>query len=157
MLIAVQELQQHPLHVEKEYAAGEIEVQQPDLERIGPLKVQADARLSGPEIRVHLRIDGIASPNCARCLQPVALPLAHDVRLVYHPVSELTAVNEVEIHTADTEVGFFRGEGVELEDIVREQVLLALPMRTMCNEECRGLCPTCGSNLNHETCDCDKR
>ena len=51
-------------------------------------------------------------------------------------------------------VGFFSGDGVNLSDIVREQVLLAVPMKVICQPDCRGLCPVCGANRNVRQCDC---
>jgi len=53
------------------------------------------------------------------------------------------------------EIGFFEGEGLFLADVLREQVLLALPMKVICRSDCRGLCPNCGANLNHEECRCE--
>ena len=61
---------------------------------------------------------------------------------------------EVEIDEGEAEIGFYEGGGMELEDILREQVLLALPMQRVCNEACKGICPLCGKNRNETTCDC---
>jgi uncharacterized protein len=154
MLLSVADLALHARHVEHDFAAGEVAIEHPDIDSIGPLHVVADAKMVGPTISLHLSVDGEVKPHCARCLEPVILPLKRHWDLVYHPVSELAPEEDVEIQTAETEVGFFRGEGVELEDVIREQVLLSLPMRTICREECRGICPVCGQNLNTGQCGC---
>jgi uncharacterized protein len=99
-------------------------------------------------------LEGQVRPRCARCLEPVAVELHRTWDLVYHPVAELAPEQDVEIRSADTEIGFFRGEGVELEDVISEQVLLALPMRIVCRDDCRGICPHCGQNLNLGQCGC---
>src|SRR6266436_1805948 len=55
----------------------------------------------------------------------------------------------------DTEIGFYQGSGLFLADVIKEQVLLALPVKVICQSDCRGLCPNCGANLNHEECRCE--
>ena len=61
---------------------------------------------------------------------------------------------EVEIDEGEAEIGFYEDGGMELEDILREQVLLALPMQRVCSEVCKGICPVCGKNRNETECDC---
>jgi uncharacterized protein len=58
------------------------------------------------------------------------------------------------VTTAEAEVGYYQGEGLLLEDVLREQVLLALPLKAICREDCKGFCPHCGRNLNQEQCNC---
>jgi len=55
---------------------------------------------------------------------------------------------------AEAEIGYYQGEGLLLEEAVREQVLLALPLKMICREDCKGLCPQCGQNLNEGPCSC---
>ena len=55
---------------------------------------------------------------------------------------------------AEAEIGYYEGEGLLLEHTLREQVLLALPLRSICRDDCKGLCPQCGKNLNEVQCDC---
>ena len=62
--------------------------------------------------------------------------------------------DEVSINQAETEISYYQGDGLLLEDVLREQVLLALPLRAVCREDCKGLCPHCGKNLNLEQCNC---
>jgi len=64
--------------------------------------------------------------------------------------------DEVAISEAETEIGYYQGEGLLLEDVLREQVLLATPVRALCREDCKGLCPLCGRNLNVEQCHCEQ-
>jgi uncharacterized protein len=63
---------------------------------------------------------------------------------------------EIELLDDDMEVDFVKGDKVDLSDIVREQIYLSLPMRSICKESCRGLCPVCGANLNERSCQCMK-
>jgi uncharacterized protein len=64
--------------------------------------------------------------------------------------------DEIELTESDTRTAFFTGAKLAVDEILREQVLLALPMKALCNVDCKGLCPTCGTNLNSTSCDCPK-
>jgi uncharacterized protein len=69
-------------------------------------------------------------------------------------MKEIAKEEEVELAEADLEVGFYQGNGVQLEDALKEQILLALPMRSLCRPDCKGLCPQCGQNRNLVQCGC---
>jgi uncharacterized protein len=91
---------------------------------------------------------------CDRCLATARFPLEAGFDLYYRPVSVIAKEEEVGIDEGETEIGFYAGGGMELEDILREQVLLALPMQRVCSEGCKGICPACGRNRNEGACDC---
>ena len=74
--------------------------------------------------------------------------------MYYRPNSEVVSEDEVEIDAGEVEIGFYQGDGIELGDILLEQVLLALPMQRVCNDLCKGICPVCGKNRNETACDC---
>jgi len=71
------------------------------------------------------------------------------------PQSENTGTQEHELKEGETEIGFYEGEAITLEDVLKEQVLLATPVKSLCKEECKGLCPHCGRNRNEEECRCE--
>jgi uncharacterized protein len=74
--------------------------------------------------------------------------------LFYRPISDIAVEEEVEIDDGEAEIGFYEGGGLELEDILLEQVVLALPMQRVCSDACKGICPVCGRNRNETLCDC---
>jgi uncharacterized protein len=92
--------------------------------------------------------------QCDRCLQSARFPLDVGFDLYYRPASLIAREEEVEIDDSEAEIGFYEGGGIALEDILREQVLLALPMQRVCSEVCKGICPSCGTNRNESVCDC---
>ena len=92
---------------------------------------------------------------CARCLDPVAQRLEEDFDLLFRPAGVDTDGSEHAISTSDTEIGYYEGGRLAVEDVLREQVLLSLPAKALCQQECKGLCPRCGRNRNNEICDCD--
>ena len=96
--------------------------------------------------------------DCSRCLEPFKLPVDREFDLRYLPagVAEPDADedDEAEVEDDDVAVTFYRDEQIDLNELLRDQVYLALPMKPLCTDACRGLCPQCGTNLNTGECDC---
>ena len=91
---------------------------------------------------------------CSRCVEPFRLPVNLTFDQRYFPQAELAAEEESEVAEEDLETSFYRDEQIDLNELVQEQIYLALPMKPLCRESCKGLCPECGTNLNAGTCDC---
>jgi uncharacterized protein len=91
--------------------------------------------------------------DCDRCLEPAACPVEGDFELNYRPVAEGYG-EETAIDASEAEMGFYEGGGVELNDVLREYVLLSLPMQRLCRPDCKGVCPVCGKNRNLSQCQC---
>lgn len=108
-------------------------------------------------IRVHGRMEGSARGQCARCLEPVGESLDGEFDLFFYPASEMNAHQEVALNADDADIGYYEEPGLNLSDAVVEQIQLRLPMRGLCDEGCRGLCPICGANRNHSDCACEER
>jgi uncharacterized protein len=118
-------------------------------EHRGPKEIVADIRLKGS-------FSGVFQIPCARCVEPVQHPLSGEFDLLFRP-SEVDATGaEHAISTPETEIGYYDNGGLALEDVLREQVLLSLPAKTLCQPDCKGLCPRCGQNRNETVCACDE-
>jgi uncharacterized protein len=91
--------------------------------------------------------------DCDRCLEPAQFPVDSGFELYYSPVEEGSG-EERAISEGETEVGFYKGDGLELNDVLLEYVILALPMQRVCSESCKGICPVCGQNQNQIECNC---
>jgi uncharacterized protein len=91
---------------------------------------------------------------CSRCLEPFRLPVAAPFDLRYLPASTVSSEPEREVDDEDLETSYYENDAIDLNELLREQFYLALPMKPLCREDCRGLCPQCGTNLNTGTCDC---
>jgi len=156
MLMNVRDMELRPLRISHEFAIGEIDLLDPALRQTTPLKVEAQAELRQvlDEIRIkgHYSVD--LELDCDRCLTPYCWPVSADFDLTYAPESEDTLPEEAGLRDEEAAVAFYQGSGLELEEVLREQVLLALPMQRVCREDCAGLCPTCGENWNDRDCDC---
>ena len=163
MLITTLDLQKEPLEFHQEIAEGAIEYA-PDTRQVGVLPVKGKADLivehRGPgeeveDIRVRAGYKGEFEVLCARCVDPVAVPLEGEFDLLFRPENADAEAGERAITEDETEIGYYGKSGLELEDVVREQVLLSLPGRTLCQPDCKGLCAHCGQNLNAGICDCE--
>jgi uncharacterized protein len=140
--------------ISKTYPPGTLDYHGADFRQAAPVRVDAVAELVGSEIRIRGRVGTSLEACCDRCLASVAIPVEQDFDLCYRPVSTIARTEEVELPEDELEVGFFSGDGIELADVVTEQVILSVPMKVVCQTDCRGLCPVCGANLNFEKCGC---
>jgi len=117
-------------------------------EHRGPREIVADIRLKG-------RFSGNFQVPCARCIEPVEIPLAAEFDLIFRPLGADAGAPERSISASETEIGYYQRDSLSLEDVLREQVLLSLPVRTLCKPGCKGLCPRCGANRNTQPCSCE--
>jgi uncharacterized protein len=165
MLIRVRELELRNLEFDENYQPGAIEFG-PEFRQIGPLHSKGRAELivehrghrqDVEDIRLVAGVEAQLEFSCARCLEPVVDDVNRAFDLIYRPQGVDKRADESSISEAETEIGYYQGEGLLLEDALREQVLLATPVRALCREDCKGLCPQCGLNLNVEQCNCEQR
>ena len=155
MFLDVKDLAVRKLRIQKTYAPGGIDYQSAEVKQVSPLEVTASAELVDGQIRVEGQLETKIEMACARCLDPVVEEVSRSFDLVYSPLPKGTKPEEERLKDDDSDIGFFQGEGIFLADVLKEQVLLALPMKVICQSDCRGLCPNCGVNLNHEECRCE--
>ncbi len=153
-----------PLEFDEAIAPGTLDYVV-DIRQVGPLPVKGVADLLVEhrsssihinDIRIRAHFEGDFEILCARCVNPVAVPLSGDFDLIFRPENADAEAGERSITADETEIGYYQESGLLLEDVVREQVLLSLPARTLCSAGCKGLCPRCGQNLNQAKCSCDE-
>lgn len=120
-----------------------------------PVHLDAQVRKVGHEITIAGRLSTRIEVVCARCLKPHDEVLDEAFEVVYFPQpgsSEPDA--EVELSEGELDCYYYEGETISLLDVVRDQVLLMIPVKPLCDPNCAGLCPTCGKNLNLGPCEC---
>jgi uncharacterized protein len=152
--ITLAELERHRVTASQRYNPGALDYHGAEFRQTAPLKLDVTAELLGAEIRIRGHLATRLESNCDRCLGVVEIPVSCDFDLFYRPMQSLAEEEEIEIPTAELEVGFYSGDGIELADVATEQVILFVPMKVICGPECRGLCPVCGVNRNLTRCDC---
>jgi uncharacterized protein len=162
MLIEIRELERHAVDFEEWVAPGVIDFGS-DIRQSGDLSTAGRAQLVQEHHGKHqlindIRIVGDLSAKfevaCARCLEPIVQDVVRKFDLLFRPLGTDAGKGEMSVTAAEAEVGYYQGEGLVLEDVLREQMLLALPLKAICREDCKGLCPHCGRNLNQEQCNC---
>ena len=158
MFFDIQVLEKRKIRFDHIFAPGAVSLLVEHARQIGDLRAAGVAELVDPfgvrEMHIRGALQGEVEVPCARCLDPVRIPVEIPIDLYYRPMSHIARDEEVAISEAETEVGFYEGGGLELADVVREQVLMGLPMRAVCRDDCRGICPVCGANRNLESCGC---
>jgi uncharacterized protein len=120
-------------------------------------EIEARMSRSGHEVRLRGRISARAEVDCDRCLTTVAIPVETKFDVAYVPEDDYRSSEAAELQEEDLSLSVFDGETIDVDELVREQLLLALPSRALCGEQCKGLCPTCGANLNTNPCDCQSK
>jgi uncharacterized protein len=108
----------------------------------------------GHDILVRGHLSGQLDLACSRCLESFAAPAAIDFDLLLVPGPPNAGAEDEELSPTDLDLDYYTGEIVDLESLLREQIILMLPLKPLCDETCKGLCPQCGANLNRETCQC---
>ena len=154
MRIDVRELEIGALILTGEIPAAGLKLDSSEVRVLGQIVVKLRAEKQAREIRVRGRFAVDVELPCARCLDPVKAPILTEFDQFYQSNKAHHLTGEIELREKDTEVAFFNGDFIEVSDIVREQILLGLPMKPVCREDCKGLCPYCGKNRNVEACNC---
>jgi uncharacterized protein len=159
----VSELEREPIEYDLELAPGAVDFGS-EAEQSGPLATSGRAEVihehRGPrdivaDIRLRGSFSGKFQVPCARCVEPVEIPLASEFDLIFRPAAADQDAPERSITAPETEIGYYQKDSLLLEDVLREQVLLSLPVRTLCKPDCKGLCPRCGENRNSQPCSCE--
>ena len=164
MEFKVSELEREPIEFDLELPPGAVDFGE-EAEQDGPLATSGRAEVihehRGPkdivaDIRLRGQFAGKVRVPCARCVEPVQIPLAAQFDLIFRPAGVDSDAPERSITAPETEIGYYQKNSLALEDVLREQVLLALPVRTLCKPDCKGLCPRCGANRNLQPCTCEQ-
>lgn len=157
MFLSIKEMEVRKVRFDETFQPGEIDFSGAEVQQSGPLHADGIAELlanTDGEVRIrgHLQVE--MESDCDRCLGRARFPIDSRFDLFYRPSAALAGDEEEAIDEGEAEMGFYEGAGIELEDILREQILLLLPMQRVCSPDCRGICPVCGRNRNEISCDC---
>src|SRR4051812_3003025 len=138
---------------EQVYRPDQFDVDE-DFRVVEPVSLAFDIFKDKQAFRLVGRVRTTLELPCSRCLEPFTLPVDQTFDLRYQPHAQNAGEGEREIEEDDLTTAFYENDEVDLGQLMREQFYLALPMKPLCGEHCKGLCPVCGKNLNRETCDC---
>jgi uncharacterized protein len=157
MFLSIKEMELRKVRFDETFAPGEIDFSGAEIKQATPLHAAGTGELlanTDGEVRLQGRFEVRMETDCDRCLGPARFALESGFDLFYRPMSNIARDEEVEIDEGEAEIGFYEGSGLELADVLREQILLSLPMQRICQADCKGICPVCGANRNEVACNC---
>ena len=121
---------------------------------VAPVHVDMDIHKDKDRFRLEGAVRTELELTCSRCLEPYTMPVDASFDVRYLPASQVTGGEEREVAEEDLDTSVYRDDQINLDEVLREQFYLALPMKPLCREDCAGLCPRCGTNRNTGTCSC---
>jgi uncharacterized protein len=156
MIIEVAKLVDEPLLLECEVPWQELKYTHEDAQLRQPVTLRLRAELvEDLTLRVRGGCRTVLEFTCSRCLQLFPRPQDLQFDLYYRPWTSISRkVEEIELKDEDMDVGFYDGVQLDLNQVLSEQLVFAVPMKPLCQSDCRGLCLQCGNNLNLQECGC---
>jgi uncharacterized protein len=155
VFIEIEDLKPEPLHVRHTYEAGELKFEHDDASLMAPVLIEFCLTHEGRELQIEGEISTVVRRLCSRCLRGCRYPLSVKFALCYLPQPASTGrEEEIELRDRDLAVGFYDGIRLDVDLMSLEQIELSMPMKLLCSEDCKGLCPNCGVDLNTGRCDC---
>ncbi len=159
MRLDLSQLRQAETPVERQYAPEAFAHNHDEFRVAAPVLLSLVVHKDHERYRLVGRLSTSLALTCSRCLEPFAHPVAVSFDLRYFPEGAELAPSggedgESRVEDSDTSVSFYRDEEIDLGALMNEQFYLALPMKPLCREACKGLCAQCGANLNEAPCQC---
>ena len=139
------------------YEPGELSLDDDEVGLAEPAEVSGRVRRDGKEVELSGELHAKIKTACDRCLQPVNLSIGAEFKERFVPAVSWGAEQQHELQEEDLNLAVFDGEAIEVDDLVREEILLAVPAHVLCREDCKGLCPVCGTDRNQGGCQCEKK
>ena len=134
-------------------------IQDGECEFLGPIRTHLRALKIRDFVEVEGTVDTRVQLTCGRCLESFTMVVTNEFALTYvrqgPDLTEQSEPEDVELKAEDFGLIYFQGETIDLQEGIQEQVVMAFPIRPLCAEECKGLCQTCGANLNLGDCGCN--
>jgi len=159
MIVDLSELRKKntPLYVETHFSDKQLKLR--DSLASLPDAAHSEMRvvLSGERLAIDGRLDGDLVVTCCRCAKGFSQRMEKGFSVEYWPDPKMGQDSEeMELSYDELDIGFYRDDKIDLSAVVTEQILLDIPMKPVCREDCKGLCDQCGADLNEEECNCDR-
>jgi uncharacterized protein len=156
MILDLSQIRQPETEVFRRYEPSAFEEGSSQFRVVAPVTLRLKVHKDRDRFRVVGNVSTTLELACSRCLEPFTLPVESEFDVRYLPQSENTG-EEREVEEDDLSDAFYRDDVIDLRQLMEEQFYLALPMKPLCREDCKGLCPNCGTNWNVASCDCQVR
>jgi len=153
MLLDLTRLPGSTAHIERTYAPEAFPADE-DFRIASPVTLTFDVVKADRRYTLTGRVATTLQLECSRCAEPMGWPVDVVFDLTYLPQQGEAETGELEVAEEDLGVAYYTDETIDLGLLMREQFLLAVPMKALCRDDCQGLCPTCGANRNTTPCTC---
>lgn len=157
MKVEVEKLPEVGASFIRDYAPGDLALENERANLSEPLHAEFDARRKRGEVEVEGAIQGKLEAMCDRCLSEAQIPIDAKFQVTYTPPDANANSEAHELHAEDLTRVIYENGMIDFDELAREQVLLEIPTRILCREDCKGLCPACGANLNEGACQCEAK
>jgi uncharacterized protein len=154
-IVVAQISEDEGLSIHHFYPEGEPGLAGEEVHLIGHCELVLQATRAEDKVELIGSVSAVVKFECDRCLTTLSMPVEESFDLLYVP--PLGTGDEHELDDSDLSLGFYQEGVIDVDDLVREQIELALPMSRLCTEDCRGLCSECGANLNLVGCGCSEQ
>ena len=128
-----------------------------DVVSVAGVEIEGRVERAGEGYILEGNVKGAARLRCVRCLSEFEFPFAERLELHLVPSAALPQEDEMRLGMGDLEVHFYDEPKIDLGEVAAEQFALTVPMKPLCDESCRGICPRCGANLNLGPCPCPEK
>ena len=157
MQVRLEEVRDRPFHWDETETVAAAEIEHPDVQALSPVRWRGEIRFADPGYLLTATYSYQQTLTCQRCLEPLVEPVEQPLQLLLlpgdqHPPSSEHALAEEELGVVEVP----EDDEVDLRPLLIEQIQLNVPMKPLCRAACKGICPTCGANLNAGECDCEK-
>ncbi|HVS16206.1 MAG TPA: DUF177 domain-containing protein [Thermoanaerobaculia bacterium] len=154
MRVLLEQVRESPVEWQEDLELSADRFGDSDLVAVGPISCRGRISFVDPGFLIEAELRYEQTLACDRCLEPVVLPVRERFQMLAVKVGqEGEVVEELELKQEDLDVVVV-GEELDTDPLVIEQIQLNVPMKPLCSESCRGLCPTCGGDLNRGACGC---
>lgn len=156
-----------PLEIDEETDVAEIVSEDCDSGSLKRLRVHGDMSAVAQDFLFQGTVEGVFASPCDRCLEPAEVTESLDVSWLFEPgvepdpleaLADAHVPDEDDVEALNTDdddqVRFYEGESIDLGPHAWEELIMTAPSKIYCNDDCKGLCPQCGVNLNETTCEC---
>jgi uncharacterized protein len=157
MRIEIDRLEELGGHFSEVCSAADLSLEGSGARLAGSAQVQGRIERNGQEIDLVGELMAQVDLACDRCLKTIRFPIQASFEAGFVPAVDWRASPEHELREDDLKLSTFDGETIDLTELAREEILLAIPGHVLCSETCKGLCPVCGGDLNQVDCKCTER
>jgi uncharacterized protein len=156
MLVELASLERQGGKFAHNYEPGELELNEDRIKIAAPPRISGRIQQSDAKITVTGEVQAELQLECDRCLKSLSIPVSSAFEVEYVTPDVYQAGQGTELLDEDLSLSVFDGAVVDIDELVREQLLLALPAQVLCREDCKGLCPVCGGDRNLKDCQCQE-